>query len=69
MFWGLKEVIKTNHVQPKIKNIMPMVYSQCGQKVVDSGHFSGWSRADILTNMTDKHASSSFVQFFYVVVL
>ena len=37
-----------------MKNIMPMVYSECVLKVGDSGHFS-----DMLTNVTEKRNHSS----------
>ena len=52
----LKEIIKT---QEKIKNITPVVYSECVLKVRDSGHFSELPRADMLTRATDKRMHSS----------
>ena len=42
-----QEIIKTNHVQLKIKNIMAMFYSECVLKVRDSGNFSSFCAPNI----------------------
>ena len=38
---------------------MPVVYSECVLKVGDSGHFSSWLSADILTIATNKRMHNS----------
>ena len=59
MFWN--NILKRNksHSATEIKNITSLVYSEYVLKVGESGHFSEWPRADMLTSTTDKRMRSS----------